>query len=226
MEAIYATTPPEDIPWNRDVMPEVLNTLIVNREVGPCRALDIGCGTGNHVLRMASLGFHATGIDVSPTAIGLARIKALQWNETRIDDDSAETRGSCRFEVADILDDSDETRELLGTFKFSYGYQVLHHVFPHERELFVRNVHSLLEQGGRHLSVCFSEEDEQFPGEGKVRETQIGTRLYFSSEEEIRELFGKHFQVLDLRTITVPGDGGSHRAVYCFMEKEWDHPEM
>ena len=218
METIYATTPPEDIPWNRDTIPELLRRLVENGTVLPCRALDIGCGTGNYAIRLASLGFEVTGIDVSPSAIRMARERMMDEAETRTWGGN-ESKGTCGFEVTDILDAPERLRELLGTFEFSYDYEVLHHIFPDERERYARNVSSLLEPGGRHLSVCFSEQDDQFPGEGKVRTTRLGTRLYLSSEEEIGELFGRQFRVIDLGTITVPGNRGSHQAVYCFMEK-------
>ncbi|MDD1670461.1 MAG: class I SAM-dependent methyltransferase, partial [Methanomicrobiales archaeon] len=76
-----------------------------------------------------------------------------------------------------------------------------------------------LNPGAIYFSVCFSEEDSQFGGTGKIRRTQIGTVLYFSSESEIRELFSPYFSIEDVRTITVPGKFGSHRAVYLLAER-------
>jgi len=37
-----------------------------------------------------------------------------------------------------------------------------------------------------------SEKDPQFGGAGKIRKTPLGTTLYFSSEDEIRDLFRRH----------------------------------
>jgi SAM-dependent methyltransferase len=42
------------------------------------RLLDIGCGTGEHVLMAAQLGHDATGIDIDPAALAAARVKADQ----------------------------------------------------------------------------------------------------------------------------------------------------
>lgn len=246
METIYATTPPESIPWNQDAMPAVLDRLILSGSLKPCRALDIGCGTGNHAIRLSILGFDMTGIDISSSAISMAQVKVkrlvsrqigkgnsnhedgiwssnrgkAKWSSNLLKGkwSSDQGKGMCTFEIADMLDDPIVLRKRLGTFDFSYDHEVLHHIFPENREQYVGNVSSLLEKGGRHLSVCFSEDDDHFPGEGKIRTTRMGTRLYLSSEEEISELFGKHFRILDLRTITVPGLRGDHRAVYCFME--------
>ncbi len=37
--------------------------------------IDIGCGTGNHVLRLSKLGYQVTGVDVSPTMLKIAKAK-------------------------------------------------------------------------------------------------------------------------------------------------------
>ncbi|HMK16232.1 MAG TPA: class I SAM-dependent methyltransferase, partial [Methanomicrobiales archaeon] len=63
---------------------------------------------------------------------------------------------------------------------------------------------------------CFSEKDPQFGGEGKIRETSIGTVLYFSSEAEIQELFSRYIDIRDLSTVEVRGRYGPHRAVCLF----------
>jgi len=41
-----------------------------------CRSvIDIGCGTGNHALRLSKLGYQVTGVDVSPTMLKIAKKK-------------------------------------------------------------------------------------------------------------------------------------------------------
>jgi SAM-dependent methyltransferase len=46
--------------------------------------LDVGCGTGTNVLWLARQGFRAFGVDVSPTAITIARRRA-QRGKSRVD---------------------------------------------------------------------------------------------------------------------------------------------
>jgi SAM-dependent methyltransferase len=204
IDRIYQKIPLDKIPWNNDTPPDALVDLVQSGKVRPCRTVDLGCGAGNYAIYLAGQGFDVTGIDSSPTAI-------------RIASENARARGSaCRFIVADLLGDLHEIQE---TFDFAYDWELLHHIFPEDREMYIRNVHRILNPGGLYLSVSFSEEDPQFGGIGKYRSTPIGTTLYFSSESEVRELFSPHFVIRDLKTIDVSGKFGPHRAVYVLSER-------
>ncbi|HUH78689.1 MAG TPA: class I SAM-dependent methyltransferase [Methanoregula sp.] len=199
IDMIYRTIPLDRIPWNSEVLPEALADLVGSGGVRPCRAVDLGCGAGNYAIALAGRGFEVTGIDSSPTAVRIAA-------------ESAREKGvSCTFIAADLLGD---LHEVTGTFDFAYDWELLHHIFPEDRERYVRNVHRLLNPEATYLSVSFSEDDPQFGGTGKYRKTGIGTTLYFSSEAEIRALFSPYFAIRELRTIDVPGKYGTHRAVY------------
>jgi SAM-dependent methyltransferase len=207
MDEIYRTLPLEDVPWVVEKPPEALVHLVETGKLRPSKAIDLGCGTGNYAIYLAGKGFHVTGVDLSPTAIYLAR-------------ENAKSKGvSCDFVVADVLGD---LKEVGGTFDFGYDWELLHHVFPEQRKKYVENVSGLLNPGGLYLSVCFSEKDPQFGGSGKYRETPLGTVLYFSSEVELRELFQPYFQIRELKTIQIIGKFAPHLAIYAFMEKRHD----
>jgi SAM-dependent methyltransferase len=211
MDRIYGGMAPEDIPWNRREPPDLLVQLVDSQLVSPCDAVDLGCGFGHYATWLASRGFRVTGLDISATAIEQARRHA------------ADVGVSCRFVVADL---TREVPEFDDRFDFAYDWEVLHHVFPEERQQYVNNVHRMLRPGGRYLSVCFSEEDPAFGGEGKVRETPLGTTLYFSSENELRDLFSASFDVETLGVVEIAGTPRLHRAVRAFMRKPGDdgHP--
>ena len=164
----------------------------------------MGCGAGNYAVYFAGQGFEVTGVDVSPTAIELARENAV------------EAGVECTFLAADVLGD---LREIEEDFDFIYDWMLLHHIFPEERPKYVKNVNRLLRSGGRYLSCCFSEKDPQFGGTGKFRQTSLGTVLFFSSEQEIKELFEPYFKLEELNTIEFPGKFAPHRAVFAFMLK-------
>lgn len=41
-----------------------------------CRCIiDVGCGTGNHAIRLSRLGYEVTGVDISPTMLKIAKEK-------------------------------------------------------------------------------------------------------------------------------------------------------
>ncbi|MFA5416783.1 MAG: class I SAM-dependent methyltransferase [Methanoregula sp.] len=204
IDRIYRDVPLERIPWNCKTPPAALVTLVESGRVRPCTAVDLGCGTGNYARYLAQKGFTVTGIDSSPRAIEIARANAERMSVV------------CRFVVADLLGD---LHEIPGRFDFAFDFEVLHHIFPDPRETYVKNVHSLLHPQALYLSVCFAETDPQFGGTGKYRKTPLGTTLYFSTEEELRALFSRHFTVRELRTIEIAGTYGTHQAVYTLMER-------
>lgn len=205
MDRIYKDIPLEKIPWNIETPPEALVELVDNGKITPCKAIDLGCGAGNYAIYLAGKGFDVTGVDISSEAI-------------RIANDNASKKGvRCNFIVADILGD---LHEIKNTFDFAYDWEVLHHIFPEERVKYVRNVHRLLNPRGKYLSVCFNENDTQFEGTGKYRKTRLGTVLYFSSIDELRDLFEPCFRILELKTMAISGKFGEHIVNYAFMERK------
>jgi SAM-dependent methyltransferase len=204
MDKIYGKTPLDEIPWNIETPPNVLVELVDSGKVKPCKTIDLGCGTGNYAIYLASRGFDVTGIDISPTAIKIAKEKAKKKGIR------------CNFLVADVLGDLCEVKE---TFDFAYEWELLHHIFPEQRMMYVKNVYKLLNPGGAYLSVCFSEKDSKFGGSGNYRVTGLGTILYFSSEHELTDLFEPYFKIRELKTIEIRGRPKAHFANYAFMER-------
>jgi len=204
MDEIYRNMPLEEIPWNIETAPDALVELVESGRVKPCKTIDLGCGTGNYAIYLASIGFDVTGIDISQTAIEIARENAEKKD------------AKCNFFITDILGDLHEVKE---TFDFAYDWELLHHIFPENREKYVENVYRILNPMGKYLSVCFSEKNPQFGGLGKYRETPLGTVLYFSSEEELRCLFDPYFNIKELKTIKIIGKFAPHIVNFVFMER-------
>jgi methyl halide transferase len=202
IDDIYRKVPLDKIPWNIETPPDVLVQLVTSGKVRPCRAIDLGCGAGNYAVWLAGFGFEVTGADSSPAAIQIARGKA------------AEKGVRCTFVTADLLGD---LHAIDGTFDFAYDYELLHHLMPEERAVYIKNVYRLTRPQATYLSVCFSEEDPQFGGHGRIRKTPVGTILYFSSEDEIRDLVSPYFDIRSLKTIDVAAKfGGTHKAICMF----------
>lgn len=205
MEKIYREMAPEDIPWNIETPPEILQALIKNNVLGPCKVIELGCGAGNYVIYFAKNGFDAIGVDISENAITMARKSALRAGI------------KCTFLVADVLGDISEIHD---EFDFVYDWELLHHIFPDDRVRYIENVCRLLKPGGHYLSVSFSEKSKQFGGIGKYRKTPLGTVLYFSSEPELECLLKNHFVVEELKTVDIKGKHAIHAAVYALCRKK------
>jgi len=205
MDAVYGNPEPDAVPWDLPDPPTLLVERVESGWVRPCEAADLGCGTGAYAVWLAGLGFRVTGLDFSSRAIERARARRLPAS------------ASCRFVVQDLLGD---VSRFAGAFDFAYDWEVLHHVFPEDRDRYVENVGAMLRQGGRYLSVCFSEDEPaSFGGTGKYRTTRIGTKLYFSSEAELRILFEPRFRIEGLRTVEVRGKHGAHVAIQAAMTR-------
>jgi len=198
MDQIYGNAPLDKIPWNIQDPPDLLVEIVESGKATPCRAVDAGCGAGNYAIWLASKRFQVTGIDFSAKAIEMARNQAQQKGV------------DCEFLVGNLTSPDFEPGL---AFEFAYDWEVLHHIFPEERKIYIDNISEMLESGGTYFSVCFSEQDPDFGGEGKYRQTPMDTTLYFSSEEEIRDLLAPRFTIKELRTVEIAGKYGPHMAV-------------
>jgi SAM-dependent methyltransferase len=164
-EAAYATTPPWDIGRPQPAFAELAAEGQLRGTV-----LDVGCGTGEHVLMAARAGCEAVGIDISLTAIRLAEAKAQERDL------------SARFIVGDAL-----RLESLGEVFDVVLDCGLFHVFDDElRSPFVESVASVLRPAGRYYMLCFS--DAEPPGWGPRRVTEAEIRAAFTHGWEIESI--------------------------------------
>lgn len=111
------------------------------RAGGPLgKALDAGCGTGDHSIELAGRGWHVTGIDAVPQAIDRARRKAAAENV------------SVDFRVGDIT--------ALG-YSVGSGYRLVldvgcfHGLNPAQRRAYAREVTGVTEPGASLLMFAF-----------------------------------------------------------------------
>jgi SAM-dependent methyltransferase len=157
-EASYEATPPWDIGRPQ---PEFARLAADGRLRG--RVLDVGCGTGEHVLLAAAAGCEAVGMDIVPTAIRLAEAKA------------AGRRLPARFVVGDARH--------LGSLGEQFDIVLdcgLFHVFDDaDRLRFVESLAQVVGPAGRYYMLCFSEEEP--PGWGPRRVTQAEIRGLFEN---------------------------------------------
>jgi SAM-dependent methyltransferase len=203
MDKIYREVPLSDVPWNFETPPDALVALVKSKKIRPCKTVDLGCGAGNNAIYLASEGFEIIGLDISASAISIAKENA---NKKKI---------KCTFYIVDVLGNMDEFRQ---SFDFAYDWELLHHIFPEQREIYVQNVCNILKPKGKYLSVCFNKNDSSFGGSGKYRKTKLGTVLYFSSLDELKTLFERYFEIKESKTVEIRGKPVSHVANYILMK--------
>ena len=126
------------------------------------RVLDVGCGSGENALHLASLGLSVLGVDVAETALAIARVKAAD-------------RGiEAEFAAADAL-----ALEGLGrTFETVLDCGLFHTFDADERPGYVASLASVTERGGTLYVLCFGDE-----GRGEFGPHPV-------SREELRGAFG------------------------------------
>lgn len=65
-----------DTPWDSGVPSKQLQSLLSEGLIKPCRAFEIGCGTGTNAIYLAQAGFDVTAVDLAEEAIKAAKSKA------------------------------------------------------------------------------------------------------------------------------------------------------
>jgi len=151
-DALYTGTPPWDIGRPQ---PAFLGLAEAGAIRG--RVLDVGCGTGEHVLMAAGLGLEATGVDAAATAIDVAKRKARDRGLT------------ARFLVWDAL-----RLAALGEHFDTVLDSGLFHVFQDDdRPRFVDGLRAVLRPGGAYLMLCFSDRQPGRWGPRRVTEAEI-----------------------------------------------------
>ena len=164
-------------PWDIGEPDFNLIQAVTAKGIKPCKALEIGCGSGNNSVWLAQNNFEVTGIDASEIAIEKALERASQANV------------HCTFMVTDFLKNKLEQAPF--DFAFDRG---CFHAFksPEERKIFAENVASHLKKDGLWLSISGNaDEQRNLPGPPQLSAGNIVNSIepYF----EILSLTASHF---------------------------------
>jgi SAM-dependent methyltransferase len=149
------------------------------------RVLDVGCGTGEHVLMCAALGLDATGVDLSTAALAVAV-------------DKARDRGlTARFLQLDVrrlaeLDERFDTVLDSGLFMHVSNDETNHATYLHA-------LHAALSPGGRYFILCFrSRPNNDQPGHGHHHALSV---------EDIATAFSERWRLDSIEPTTLEGAG-------------------
>ncbi len=143
--------------WDTRIVATELKQAVESGAIKPGRAVSLGCGSGINEIYLASQGFEVTGIDVAPTALSIAELKA----------DEAGVR--VRWMLADVL-----ALPALEPFDFIFDRGCYHNVRYVDAAGFVESLRRISRPGTRCLIL--SCQGDESPG---VREHHM--RADFSS---------------------------------------------
>jgi SAM-dependent methyltransferase len=149
-----------ETPWDSGVPSKELNRVLDAEKIRPCRAAELGCGTGTNSIYLASRGFDVTGFDCSSAALEQAQKKA------------AEAGAKPKFLEADLC----RFNLKLEPFDFIFDRGCYHSVRRMDIAGFLRTLRQLSKPGTRYL-VLTGNANEEGPGPPRVHEHEIRTDL-------------------------------------------------
>jgi SAM-dependent methyltransferase len=156
-EMYHAGTPP----WDTGRPSSELIRVVGAAKIRPCRAIELGCGTGTNAVWLAHQGFDVTGVDLVPLAIEQAKKRA------------AAAGVGVRFVAADLLNLPD----LGEPFDFLFDRGCYHVVRREAAEGYVRTVDRLLRPGAIGLVLAGNAKEPHDPGPPVVDEQQLRSEL-------------------------------------------------
>ncbi len=166
-----------DTPWDIGKPDFNLIEIVTKTPIKSCKALDIGCGTGDNSIWLAQNHFQVTGTDISEIAIKKAKEKASK-NDVK-----------CTFLVVDFF----KSRIEGAPFGFIFDRGCFHTFdSDEERKTFAKNVAACLEKNGLWLSLIGSA-DEQRQGPGPPQRTANDIVVAVEPYFEILSLASSHF---------------------------------
>ncbi len=139
-----------DTPWDAGQPDFNLIEIVTKNPILSCKALDVGCGTGDNSIWLAKNRFQVIGTDTSDIAIEKAKKKA------------SKAIVECGF----ILVDFTKNRIEGAPFGFVFDRGCFHSFSSeNDRRRFAKNVATHLEEAGLWLTIVGNaDEDRQGPG--------------------------------------------------------------
>jgi SAM-dependent methyltransferase len=160
-----------ETPWDTGRPSSELERVLAEENVQPCRAIELGCGTGTNAVWLAEQGFDVTALDFSQLAIERARTR------------SAHAGVRVKFVTGDVLDPP----EFAVTYDFLLDRGCYHVVRRVDAQRYLETARKLTHLGSLALVLTGNAKEAHDPGPPVV------------SEEEIRHELGAAFEIIRLR---------------------------
>jgi ubiquinone/menaquinone biosynthesis C-methylase UbiE len=161
---LYLTPPPWDLG-----RPQPAFLALVEAGAIAGRVVDVGCGTGEHVLMCADQGLTAVGIDLAASALRIAETKAK------------ERHLSARF----LKMDARNLAELGEHFNIVLDCGLFHIFSDEDRAVYADSLSSIVMSGGRYFMLALSDQEP----------AHFGGRMRHVRQEEIAATFADRWQV-------------------------------
>ena len=156
---IYKTHKLDDIPWHSSQPDRYLVRLVKERKIKKGQVLDMCSGDGTNSIYLASKGFKVTGVDISPTAVEIAKKRG------------SKRKISCDYLVRNVLDLKFDQK-----FDFIFDRGCFHHIPEKDKPKYAFLVNNLLKKNGKFYLLCFS--DKNPPVKKNMSKENI--RFFFS----------------------------------------------
>lgn len=156
-DAAYEGTPTWDIGRPQRAVLRLVEAGAITGSI-----IEVGCGTGEHLLLLAARGHRVSGVDVAPRAIQKARAKAV-------------ARGlDLRLVVGDALALNEALgTELDGPFDTALDVGLFHVLQPDDRRRYARSLAAVVRPGGRAFIICWSARNPFGYGPERITRTML-----------------------------------------------------
>jgi SAM-dependent methyltransferase len=175
-ETLYKIQKVETMPWYNEILDSDLEDELARRKITNGKFLDLGTGPATQAVWLAKRGFNVIGSDLSETAI--KRATSVYANEKNID-----------FVVDDILNSKLKANE----FDYIFDRGCFHVLLPVDRQRYITKIKQILRNNGILFLKCFSDKEPRQEGPYKF------------SQDEIMDLFNKHFGMVDIKETVYQG---------------------
>ncbi len=162
----------------KQLVPFVVEALPTFKRYKFNHMLDLGCGAGRHCIYLAKNGFNVIGVDISKSALELAK----DWGKN-------EKLANVSFMRATMTDLPFRKRQ----FNAVISVSVIHHAMMKNIIKTVDEIYRVLEKNGLFLANLTSVEDYRYGGGQKVEGGTFRILDHFEEEsvEELHHFFTK-----------------------------------